>query len=264
MSLFRRTQHVENDPVKAVAARNYARAIEIYRAWAAQDPQRAAAWHKKTAEVCVLAGRRQDAVKAYMAAATLLAREDRMVQVLALYRTVLRLDPGNAEVKTKLAEIAAESEPSQPQPATQSSAPQAGMTMRTRLRRYVPLFSQFEREELTGILEVMKQHRCRAGHVVFSQGDPGDSIFIIVQGEVQLTVHGADAEVEVERLGEGAVFGELSALERTPRNMTATCATACELLELTRDYLEAMAIANPRIWDVLEQFQRNRQVPAGI
>jgi tetratricopeptide (TPR) repeat protein len=260
MKFFHRSEP-ESDPVKAVAARDYNRAIEIYREWTTKDPARAAQWQKKLAEVLVLAGRRAEAVKAYLTAAALLAREDRMVQVLALYRTALRLDPANVEVKAKIADIAAES---QPAVQTQSTGP-AGMTIRTRLRRKVPLFSQFEREELTGILEVMNFHRLRPGKVVFNQGDPGESIFIVVQGEVALAVRGSDSEnVELERIGEGGFFGEVSALNRTPRNVSAICTADTELLELTRDYLEALAIANPRIWDVLEQFQRTRQVPAGI
>ncbi len=85
------------------------------------------------------------------------------------------------------------------------------------------------------------------------------------EGEVALTVQGNGGEpVEVERIAEGGFFGEVSALSRAPRNVTAVTTRPSELLELTRDYLEAVSIVHPRVWEVLEEFQKRRQVPVGV
>ena len=139
------------------------------------------------------------------------------------------------------------------------------MTIRTRLRRYAPLFSEFDQEELTQILGVTELHQLPLGSVVFRQGDPGDSIFVVVEGQVTLTVDGVDGSpIEIETITDGGCFGEVSALARVPRNVTATTAAPTELLELSRDYLEAVAIAHPRIWQVLEAFQKGRLIPAGV
>jgi hypothetical protein len=46
--------------------------------------------------------------------------------------------------------------------------------------------------------------------------------------------------------------------------VTETTAAPTELLELSRDYLEAVAIAHPRVWQVLEAFQKSRLIPAGV
>lgn len=251
------------DPGQAVAARDYDAAIAMYRAWVVEDKARASNWRKKLAEVLALAGRRREAVAEYLAAADALAREDRMVQALALYRTVLRLDPSNQEVRAKLGEIAAE--PAPPPPAAPSLTPPAAMTIRTRLRKIVPLFSSFEREELTQIVQLMKPCTFSAGESIFRQGDAGDSIFIIVQGEVALTVRGReDQPVELERLTDGGFFGEMSAFRAASRNVTAVAVRSCELLELKREYLEAVAIAHPHVSQVLEEWQRNRVTPVGV
>ena len=256
--LKRRTKH--DDPSRAVAAGDYETALEIYRQRARNDATRAATWHKKAAEVLALLGRTGEAVEEYLAAAAAYERDERHLQALALYRTVLRLDPDNDAVREKLGEIAA------PEPAEgEAQALAQGMTIRTRLKKYVPLFSEFDREELTGIVEVMEVRRFETGQVVFSQGEPGDSLWIVAEGEVALTVQGNDGEpVEVERIAEGGFFGEVSALSRAPRNVTAVTTRPSELLELTRDYLEAVAIVHPRVWEVLEEFQKRRQVPVGV
>lgn len=245
------------DPAQAIAAGDYDCALELYRERLRREPGRAASWHKKIAELLVLTGRKMEAVEAYLAAADAYERGDRNLQAIALYKTVQRLDPGNEEIRRRLGEIAAEEPEAEP--------PQEGMTIRTRLRRYAPLFSEFDRDELTDILEVMDLHRAEPGHTVFRQGDPGDSLFILVQGEVVLTVDGSDGQpVVIDRLAEGACFGEVSALTCVPRTMTATATQPSEYLEVPRDYLEALSIAHPRVWKVLEEFQKNRQLPVGI
>jgi cAMP-dependent protein kinase regulator len=252
------------DPAVAVAAGDYASAIAIYRRWLTEDPERAITWNRKLGEVLALAGRKREAVTAYLVAAAGLVRENRMVQALALYRVVMRLDPDNEELRAKLGEIAAESDPTAGLNIPAGASP-ASMTIRTRLRKFVPLFSNFERDELTKIVEVMAPRDVRAGETVFRQGDKGDSIFIVVQGEVSLSVRGRDGQpVELDRVADGGFFGEVSALRRIPRNVTAICVRDSELLELMRDYLEAVAIAHPRVWKVLEEFQHNRQTPVGV
>ncbi len=272
------------DPVRAIADKDYDTAIDHYRERLRVEPALAATWHRKLADVLVLADRKPQAVVEYLAASAVLMREDRAVQAIALYRTVLRLDPDNREVRNRLAEIAVERAPAPehfstaasapppapPEPAgppheNEPSAPIAKMTIRTRLRRFVPLFSQFDQDELTRLVQVMDARTVRAREVVFRQGDRGESIVILAKGEIVLSVLGAEGEqVEIERLRDGGFFGEMSALNRTPRNVTATAATECELLELTRDYLEAVAIAHPRVWDVLAEVQRARQAPVGV
>ena len=287
------------DPVRAIADKDYDTAIDHYRERLRVEPALAATWHRKLADVLVLADRKPQAVVEYLAASAVLMREDRAVQAIALYRTVLRLDPDNREVRNRLAEIAtdrepvgagpgavgaglgaagavtrpgatsatpfAPAEPPGPPHEDEPSAPIAKMTIRTRLRRFVPLFSQFDQDELTRLVQIMDARTARAREVVFRQGDRGESIVILARGEIVLSVLGAEGEqVEIERLRDGGFFGEMSALNRTPRNVTATAATDCELLELTRDYLEAVAIAHPRVWDVLAEVQRARQAPVGV
>ena len=56
-----------------------------------------------------------------------------------------------------------------------------------------------------------------AGQVVFSQGDPGDSMYAVQSGSVVLLVNG----VAVETVGPGGIFGELALIDNEPRTSTA-------------------------------------------
>lgn len=245
----------------AVNARDYRRAIEIYREQLRNQPKKAAQWHRKMAEVFVLDGRTKEAIASYLASAECLEAEGRLVQALALYKAVFRLDPENPEACRRLGEIAAEQGDEDEATVENDHV----MTIRTRLRKYTPLFSEFDREELTRIVDVMQPHSLPGGHTIYRQGDSGDSLFVIVSGEVAFTVTGVDDEcLEVDRLHDGAFFGEVSALTRAPRNLTAITVRPTEVLELSRDYLEAVAVAHPRIWQVLEDFQRSRVLPVGV
>ena len=79
-----------------------------------------------------------------------------------------------------------------------------------------------------------------AGSVVFRQGDPGDSMFIIERGRVRiaLTVDGQENEVAV--LEAGDFFGELSLLSNAPRAATAVAIEATALLVVRRDVFAMM------------------------
>jgi CRP-like cAMP-binding protein len=60
-----------------------------------------------------------------------------------------------------------------------------------------------------------------AGHVLFREGDPGDMMFGVAEGEVELTV-GGDV---VEEVGPGGILGELALVDHAPRSATATART---------------------------------------
>lgn len=258
----KKSHSASDDPTELVAKGAFLEAAAIYRERARTDRERAAAWHKRAAETLAAAGRVADAVREYLAAAACYEKQDRALHALAIYKAALRLDPSNPAVTARLDEIATSEE------ERKLGAEGAAMTIRTRLKRYAPLFSEFSREELTSVVGVMETHRVAQGDVVFRQGEPGDSLFIVAEGQVALMVSGSPRSggetIEIDRVGEGGCFGEISPMTHAPRNFTAIATRPGELLELQRDYLEAVAIAHPRVWDVLAHFQKSRRVPVGL
>ena len=68
----------------------------------------------------------------------------------------------------------------------------------------------------------------RAGDTVFREGDPGDLMYIVREGSVELRVNGQ----LVETLGPGGVLGEMALIEHAPRTATATAKTDCTLVPI--------------------------------
>lgn len=69
-----------------------------------------------------------------------------------------------------------------------------------------------------------------AGQSIFSEGQPGDSMYVVLEGEVDLLINGQ----LVEKLGSGGVLGEMALLESAPRTATAVARTDCKLISVNQ------------------------------
>ncbi len=73
-----------------------------------------------------------------------------------------------------------------------------------------------------------------AGEVLFAAGDPGDVMYAVVEGEVDVFVEG----VLVETLGPGHLLGEMALIDSEPRSATATARTDCVVVPIPqREFL---------------------------
>jgi len=76
------------------------------------------------------------------------------------------------------------------------------------------------------------------GQVIFWQDEPGESMFVLLEGAVKLVVRSKDGElVELVRHNPPAPFGELAVLDGGPRSATAEAVERSTLLVVTRDHL---------------------------
>ena len=66
----------------------------------------------------------------------------------------------------------------------------------------------------------------RAGAKLFGQGDPADLMYVLTKGEARILI----GEREVERLGLGAIVGEMALIDRQPRSATVEAITDCEFV----------------------------------
>ena len=98
-----------------------------------------------------------------------------------------------------------------------------------------PLFNGIDTEELTRIAQTMARRRYRRDEVIFHEGDPGDSLHVVVAGRVKITRESAEGdEAIVVILVPGDSFGELVLLDGAPRSATATTMEPTETLVMAR------------------------------
>jgi len=102
----------------------------------------------------------------------------------------------------------------------------------------VEMFARTPEDVLADVAALAEEVRFKAGDAIFAKGDAGESLFVIVQGEVK--VH--DGEQILTRLKDKSVFGELAVLDPEPRSASITAITDTHLLRLDREaFLELMA-----------------------
>lgn len=116
-----------------------------------------------------------------------------------------------------------------------------------------PLFQGIEPDELTQIAETMARRRYRRHEVIFHEGDPGDSLHVVVDGRVKITRESIDGESAiVATLGVGETFGELVLLDGSARSATATAMEPTETVTLTRATFESLVDGDsPFRWSLL-------------
>jgi hypothetical protein len=86
-----------------------------------------------------------------------------------------------------------------------------------------------------------------AGQDVFREGDVGDALYIVQEGEVELVAASAPPGRPRIVLGPGEFFGEASVLEGRPRGATARAVSACRLLRIDGHTLDALVRLHPEV-----------------
>jgi len=116
------------------------------------------------------------------------------------------------------------------------------------LVRYSVLFRSLDDEAAEALRASMYEVRFRQGAVVFTEGDPGDSVYLVVSGQIKLARTGAGRrESLLAVLGPSQVFGELSLIDLGQRDATATALTDLAMLQLSHPDLDRWLNERPII-----------------
>jgi CRP-like cAMP-binding protein len=100
----------------------------------------------------------------------------------------------------------------------------------------VSFFHGLTREALALIAEVTTEESHATGTKLVQFGDPGDKLFIILEGKVRISREVAGmGEEALAVLGPGEVFGEMSLLDESPRSADARAHERCRILVITKD-----------------------------
>lgn len=80
-----------------------------------------------------------------------------------------------------------------------------------------------------------------AGKVIFAEGDPGDCMYVVLEGQVELRIGGR----MVETLGPREPFGEMALIDQSPRLATAIAKTACQVVAVPEKRFLSMVKRTP-------------------
>jgi len=112
------------------------------------------------------------------------------------------------------------------------------MACEAHLLAEVELFEHLVEDDRKRLADVIDERRLAAGETLFHAGEPGESLYVVRSGHVELFIKDtAGQKIALGVVGAGDVFGELALLDRSPRTATAVALADTELLELDRDDL---------------------------
>ena len=110
----------------------------------------------------------------------------------------------------------------------------------------VPLFQHLDQAQLEALAGLARERRYLKGGIILSQGDPGDALFVIADGQVKVAVFGEDGrEVILSVLTRGGVFGEMALLDDEPRSAHVIAMTEAVLFQLRREDFQARLRSSP-------------------
>jgi CRP/FNR family cyclic AMP-dependent transcriptional regulator len=114
--------------------------------------------------------------------------------------------------------------------------------------RRVPLFSSLGREQVAEIARVARRHRYERDDVIFYQGDPGDTFYVLLSGQVKVSVSSAEGqEAILVMLDTGDSFGEFALLDEQPRSATIQATRPTEVLALRKEEFHRIIRQSPEI-----------------
>jgi len=228
---------------QALSRGEWRRALEYFQNHCAQEPKDLRS-QLKMAELLERLGQKKEAVQMYRKVAEAYTQDGFLLQAISINKIILRIDPSSQDVNDQLAQLYAEKaremKPLRPFP-------------------HIPLFSELNEQELQSMLIHIQSKTFSKEAFICREGEVGDSLFVISRGEVAITKRTSmGREVLVRSLREGDFFGEFGFFIDQKRHATVKAMTECEVLEISRNELNAMTKIHPRLNEVIQNLFKER------
>jgi CRP/FNR family cyclic AMP-dependent transcriptional regulator len=111
----------------------------------------------------------------------------------------------------------------------------------------IPLFSLLDPQQLTELAEHIDEIEVPAGTTLFHAGDPGDAMYVVLEGRVELFFKNDTGQrIVLERAGTCDFFGEMSLLDAGPRTTSALVTEQLKALLIDRDDIKELVFASPQ------------------
>jgi len=125
----------------------------------------------------------------------------------------------------------------------------------------IPFLAAAESSQLDALAQRARVTRFGQGERLCRQGEPGDSLYVLTEGELEVSVDTPHGRRVVTSIGPGGYVGERSLLKGEPRNADVTTKTDSEVLLITKADLLDLLKSDPRLADAFggEMERRERE-----
>jgi zinc transporter ZupT len=132
-----------------------------------------------------------------------------------------------------------------------------GLLSRCDLLRHLPA------DEIEELLPYVRSRRLAADETLFRAGDPGDALYIVARGEMEILGDASAASQQthrIARLGQGDAFGEMALLSGGQRTATARSVGETDLLAIEKRDFDELIANDPRLAEAVERLSHQRAI----
>ncbi len=104
------------------------------------------------------------------------------------------------------------------------------------------LFATLSRLELRVVDGLLHERRFLAGEIIFDEGEEGQTVYVVISGQVLICRQGEPESGRIAEVGAGVVFGELALLDNAPRAAQARALEDCVLASLSAAISKACSL----------------------
>ncbi|MDJ0765075.1 MAG: cyclic nucleotide-binding domain-containing protein [Myxococcota bacterium] len=129
----------------------------------------------------------------------------------------------------------------------------------------IPILSTVTSQAFARLFEKLTLKQFVPGDFVIRQGEPGQEIYFLARGTVDVVCKGGDPApdedlVHLARLGPGSLFGEMALVSTDPRSASVICETPVDALQLKRADIEVLSEKLPTVAAAMKRFTRERMI----
>ena len=115
------------------------------------------------------------------------------------------------------------------------------------LLRNIPLFAKIEPSKLKLLAFTSQRLTFNPGDSLFKQGDSGDALYVIMEGDADVLVDTPGGQITVATMGKNDFVGDIAVLCDVPRTATVTATSQLTTLRITKDLFFQLVCQFPQI-----------------
>lgn len=134
-----------------------------------------------------------------------------------------------------------------------------GLGLEAERLRAIPLFSALGPEALAALAERLVPERFTESEEIVRQGEPGDKLYIVSRGNVEVVVTSGHIETRINMLTDGDYFGEMALLTGEPRSATVRATAVSELYSLSHAHFALLLEREPEVEQAVSETVAKRR-----